>query len=227
MAEGSPNTASPDPYAGIYRDTDPSGDNTHAATPFQGSSAYDDIYPAAQPTKPPPPPTLTGSSWQSIAGKPTAYPSTALTDAGTGMEGGDSVFTSPGQASGFLHGVREGVIDKPALGLANIWDWLTGNKQSDTVRQENKQAADIGRADASDDPAGYDVGNTAGRAASQMAVANPALRLTGAALGMNSESRQRCWSPDRRHRRRGDARRRWLNPAHHRGRHIRRCNRRR
>ena len=108
----------------------------------------------------------------------------------------------------------EGIIDKPALGLANIWDWLTGGKQSDTVRQENRQAADAGRADASNDTAGYDVGNTAGRVASQMAVANRALRGYRCWRWCNPHHWPCCGPIHHRHGRRGDAGRRWLNSAH-------------
>lgn len=157
---------------------DPSGAKVSTAHPDSPPAAFDAGLPVSAPPQKLPP--LLGTSWQKVSGTPVPY---APPDTGAEFTPGVDA-PSPEMVSGILHGVREGIIDRPALGLANFWDWATGGNQSDKVRQQNKDAADAARAAASNDPLSFNVGNIVGKAGSQMAVAGPALRAVGAATDL-------------------------------------------
>jgi hypothetical protein len=97
--------AAPDPYAGILPDADPNGDNTHAPTPFQGSSLYRDILPdAPAQTAPPAPPSILDRAWASVKdiGNEILNPTPATA---SGPPGAAGQF-----GAGFLQGVQDVAI---------------------------------------------------------------------------------------------------------------------
>jgi hypothetical protein len=97
--------AAPDPYAGVLPDADPAGDNTHAPTPFQGSSLYRDILPAAPTqTAPPAPPSILDRAWASLKdiGSEIANPTPATASGPPGTAGQFG--------AGFLQGVQDVAI---------------------------------------------------------------------------------------------------------------------
>lgn len=162
-----------DPLAGWQPGSFPQSDPTQA-DPLTGWRPIG-APPPADPKADQPPSSLTGTSWQTIVGNPQIYGSIAP----PGMES-----VTPETASGILHGIREGVLDKPAQWLAGGWDWLTGSDEAARVKQLNQDEAAKARAAAQADPGGFSAGNTAGRIAGQTAVINPAIKVGGAALSL-------------------------------------------
>src|SRR5215471_5806552 len=115
-----------------------------------------------------PPPSLLDTSWRTIVNHPETWLGSPITLPSTSLVG-------PDLSSGMLHGVREGIIDKPAEWGARLWDLATGDNAADQVRQTNQQAA-AAAANAATDPQAYQSGKDFGRFAGQSVVIPPLLR---------------------------------------------------
>jgi hypothetical protein len=94
----------------------------------------------------------------------------------SGVEGAD---VPPELASGIIHGVREGILDKPAEWFARVFG---GSDEAARVAAANKATADAARKAAGDNAGSFNIGNIGGRIAGQTAVLGPAARLVGAGL---------------------------------------------
>ena len=153
-----------DPYAGILPDADSAGDNTHAPTPFQGSSLYGDILPAASvTTTPPPPPSILNRAWASIKdiGNEIANPTPATASGPPGTAGQ--------LGAGFLQGVQD-VWMPPST-------WLL--RQAGVGDDATKAAAD--RRQQFEKDFGDSVPASVGRVAGQTAATAPVIGAGGMA----------------------------------------------
>lgn len=153
-----------DPYAGILSEADPSAENTHAPTPFQGSSLYRDILPdAPTPAALAEPPSILNRAWATLKsiGNEIANPTPYVANGPPGM---------PGQfGAGFLQGVQDVAIPPST--------WLL--RQAGIGDDATKAAAD--RRQQFERDFGDSVPASAGRVAGQTVATAPVIGAGGMA----------------------------------------------